>query len=55
VYQPVVRGSCVGRTVGIFYEATMVELWDSVCTAEKVGTHEAQEGASGWVQCSHWR
>jgi hypothetical protein len=42
-----VRRSCDGRTIGMFSEAGMDELWDSVGTAEAVGTHKAQEGASG--------
>jgi hypothetical protein len=44
-----VRGSCDGRTVGMFGEAAMVEPWDGVGTTAMVGTHKAQEGASGWV------
>jgi hypothetical protein len=55
VYQPVVRGSRDGRTAGMFGEAVMTESWDSVGTAVTAGTHKAQEGASGWVRCSHWR
>jgi hypothetical protein len=55
VYQLVVRGSCDGRTIGMFGEAVMAESWDGVGTAATVGTHNAQEGASGWVRCSHWR
>jgi hypothetical protein len=49
-----VRGSCDGRTTGMFSEAVMAELWDSVGTAKKAGTHKAQEGASRWVRCSYW-
>jgi hypothetical protein len=48
-----VRGSCDGRIAGMFGDATMTEPWDGVGTAAMVGTHKAQEGASGWVQCSH--
>jgi hypothetical protein len=55
VYQPVVRGSYDGKTARMFGEAMMGEPWDSVGTAEMAGTHKAQEGASGWVRCSHWR
>jgi hypothetical protein len=44
-----VRGSCDGRTAGMFAEATMAEPWDSVGTAVMARTHKAQEGASGWV------
>jgi hypothetical protein len=36
-------------------EATMAELCDIVGIVEMAGTHKAQEGASGWVRCSHWR
>jgi hypothetical protein len=53
VYQPAVRGSYDGRTAGMFGEATMAELWDGVDTAAVARTHKAQEGASGWVRCSH--
>jgi hypothetical protein len=53
-YQPVVRGSCDGRTAGMFGEDVMVEPWDGVGTTAMTGTHKAQEGASGWVRCSHW-
>jgi hypothetical protein len=44
-----VQGSYDGRTAGIFVEATMAELWDGVGTTAIAGTHDAQEGASGWV------
>jgi hypothetical protein len=54
VHQPVVRGSCDGRTARMFGEATMAKPWDSVGTAMMAGTHKPQEGASGWVRCSHW-
>jgi hypothetical protein len=50
-----VRGSYDGRTAGIFGEATIAEPWDGVGIAAMAGTHKAQEGASGWVRCSHWR
>jgi hypothetical protein len=50
-----VPGSCNGRTAGIFGEAMIVEPSDGVGIAVMVGTHKAQEGASGWVRCSHWR
>jgi hypothetical protein len=46
-----VRGSCDGRTAGMFSEAAMAELWDAVGTAAMTGTHKAQEGASGFVRC----
>jgi hypothetical protein len=49
VYQLAVRGSCNGRTTGMFGEAAMAEPWDGVKTAAMAGTHKAQEGASGWV------
>jgi hypothetical protein len=45
----VVRGSCDGRTVGMFSEAMMAKPWGSVGTAETAGTHKTQEGASGWM------
>jgi hypothetical protein len=47
VYQPVVRGSCDGRTTGIFDETVMAERWDSVGTSVTAGTYEAQEGLLG--------
>jgi hypothetical protein len=50
-----VRGSCDGRTAGIFGEAVMAEPWDGVGTPAMAGTHKAQEGASEWVRCSHWQ
>jgi hypothetical protein len=43
------RGSCDGRTAGMFGEAAMAELWDGVGATAMVGTHKAQEGAFGWV------
>jgi hypothetical protein len=49
-----VRGSGYGRTTGMLGEAVMAKLWDGVGTAAMAGTHKAQEGASRWVQCSHW-
>jgi hypothetical protein len=49
------RGSCDGRTTGMFGEAVMAESGDSVGTSSMAGTHKAQEGASGWVRFSHWR
>jgi hypothetical protein len=48
-YQPAVRGSCDGRTAGMFGEAAMTKLWDGLGTAAMDGTHKEQEGASGWV------
>jgi hypothetical protein len=42
-----VRGSCDGRTTGLFGEAAMAEPWDSVGTVETARTHKAQEGSSG--------
>jgi hypothetical protein len=47
-YQLAVRGSCSGRTAGMFGEAVMAEPWDGVGTAVMARTHKAQEGASGW-------
>jgi hypothetical protein len=49
VYQPTVRGSCDGRTAGMFGEVVMAEQWDGVGIGMMAGTHKAQEGASGWV------
>jgi hypothetical protein len=48
-----VRGSCDGRTARIFGEVAMAKLWDGVGTTAMAGTHKAQEGAFGWVRCSH--
>jgi hypothetical protein len=48
-----VRGSCDGRTAGMFGEAAMAEPWGGLGTVVMAGTHKAQEGASGWVRCSH--
>jgi hypothetical protein len=55
VYQPAMRGSCNGRTTGMFSEAAMAELWDGVGTVAMARTHKAQEGAFGWVRCTHWQ
>jgi hypothetical protein len=48
---------CAGKlrwqTVGIFDEATMDEPLDGVGKTVMAETHKAQEGASGWVRCSH--
>jgi hypothetical protein len=46
-YQPAVRGSCDGRTIGMFGETAMAEPWDGVGIVAMAGTHKAQEGASG--------
>jgi hypothetical protein len=54
-YQPVVRGSCDDRTARMFGVAAMAKPWDGVGTTTMAGTHKAQEGASGWVRCSHWQ
>jgi hypothetical protein len=43
------------QTAGMFSEAAMAEPWDGVSKAVMVGTHKAQEGAFGWVRCSHWQ
>jgi hypothetical protein len=48
-----VRGSCDGKTTGMFDEATMVEPWKGVGKAAMARTHKAQEGASSGVGCSH--
>jgi hypothetical protein len=42
------------QTAGMFGEVVMAELWDDVGKAAMDGTNKAQEGASGWVGCSHW-
>jgi hypothetical protein len=39
--------------LGMFREATMAKPWDNVGIAVTAGTHKAQQGASGWVRCSH--
>jgi hypothetical protein len=46
-YQPAVRRSCDGRTIGMFGKATMAKPWDGVGTAVMVGTHKAEEGLLG--------
>jgi hypothetical protein len=48
-----VRGSYDGRTAGMFSEAAMAKPWDGVGTAATARTLKAQEGASGWMRCSH--
>jgi hypothetical protein len=40
------RGSCDGRTAGMFDETAMAEPWDSVGKDAMAGTHKAQAGAS---------
>jgi hypothetical protein len=51
--------NCAGKlrcqTTGMFGEAVMAKSWDGVGKAAMVGTHKAQEGASGWVRCSRRR
>jgi hypothetical protein len=42
-------------SAGMFGEAAMAEPWDGVGKAAMAETHKAQEGASGWVRCSHRR
>jgi hypothetical protein len=54
-YEAAVRGSCDGRTAMMFGEAVMDEPGDGVGTAVMARTNKAQEGASGWVRCSHWQ
>jgi hypothetical protein len=44
-----VRGSCDGRTAGMFGEVAMAEPCGCEGIAMTAGTHKAQEGASGWV------
>jgi hypothetical protein len=43
------------QTAGMFGEAAMAELWDVVGKVALAGTDKAQEGASRWLRCSHWR
>jgi hypothetical protein len=52
-YQQAMWGSYDGRTAGMFGEAVMAKPWNGVGTAAMARTHKAQEGASGWVRCSH--
>jgi hypothetical protein len=52
-YQPAVQESCNGRTARMFGEAVMTEPWDGVGKVAMVETHKTQEGASGWMRCSH--
>jgi hypothetical protein len=54
VYQPAMRESCDGRIARMFSEVVTAESWDGVGTTVMDGTHKAQEGASGWVRCSHY-
>jgi hypothetical protein len=49
VYQLAMWGSCKGRTTRMVGEAVMAEPWDGVGTTAMARTHNAQEGASGWV------
>jgi hypothetical protein len=55
----VVPTGCAGKlrwqTAGMLSEAVMEESWDCVGKATMAGTRKAQEGASGWVRCSHQR
>jgi hypothetical protein len=46
-YQPAVRGSCDGRTTGMFGEAARAKPWDGVGIATMAGTHKAQDGLLG--------
>jgi hypothetical protein len=46
-YQPAVRGSCDGRTTGMFGEAVRAKPWDGVGIAAMARTHKAQEGLLG--------
>jgi hypothetical protein len=49
---------CVGKlwwqTAGMFGKATMAKAWVGVGKVAMAETHEAKEGASGGVRCSHW-
>jgi hypothetical protein len=44
-----VRGSCDGRTTGMFGEVVMAKPWDGMGMTVMAGTHKAQERTSGWV------
>jgi hypothetical protein len=44
-----VRGSCDGRTAGMFSEAAMAKPSEGMGKAVMAGTHKAQEGASSGV------
>jgi hypothetical protein len=48
-YQLDVRGSCDGRTAGMYGKAVMAEQWGGVGTDVMTRTHKAQEGPSGLV------
>jgi hypothetical protein len=48
------KGKLQWQTAGMFAEAAMAESWVGVGKATIVGTHKAQEGASGGVRYSHW-
>jgi hypothetical protein len=48
-----VRGSCDGRTAGIFGEVALAEPWECVGEAAMAETHKEEEGAFGGVRCSH--
>jgi hypothetical protein len=54
-----VSTGCAGKlrwqTTGMFGDAAMADPWEDVGKAAMAGTHKAQEGASGWMRCSHWR
>jgi hypothetical protein len=41
------RGSCDGRTAGMFSDTAMAKPWDGVGTTAMAGTHKAQEGLLG--------
>jgi hypothetical protein len=44
-----------GHTNQLCGEAAMAKLLDGVGIVAMAGTHKTQEGASGWVRCSHWQ
>jgi hypothetical protein len=48
-----VQGSCDSRTARMFGKAAMAKPWGGVGTVVRAGTYQEQEGASGWVRCSH--
>jgi hypothetical protein len=46
-------GKLQWQTIGMFNEAAMAEPWDGVCKVAMSRTHKAQEGAFGYLRCSH--
>jgi hypothetical protein len=54
-----IPAGCAGKLrwkiTGMAGEVAMAEPWDGVGKVAMAGTHNAQEGASGWVRCLRWR